>query len=253
MTHPHRTVPVPGPGDLRTCANWSCIRRMPAHGPDPAALMQVLEAAVDAVAASIVKDAELAGTPKPQQAYEEQFLQAYWTGVEFLADPPQPKRLVAEAEFSGLMCLEQLHTRILPRLRAAERVLLVDQPIGVTVPDGGGGTVAFLHRLARVGADRETNLIRAYIWRIDDPCRIDWMMPVRRQRTAIVLRYLAERYPGHQLASVQAYLQRDVLIESACTPDDLRSLGLVLGAQALLIADRESAPLGRSPITASRN
>jgi hypothetical protein len=121
------------------------------------------------------------------------------------------------------------------------------------VPDGQGGKVTFAHSLGRVGWDQKSGIIRAYMWRIDDLQKIDWMAPLRRQQTGIVLQYLAKHYPGQRLASVQAYLAADTLIESECTPEDLRRMDLVLCAQALLIADRERNPLGPPPVTASRN
>jgi hypothetical protein len=253
MSDPNRTIPLPTPGDLRTCSHWSCLQRRPAVGPDPAAVMQTLEAVVDAVAASITMDAEVSGTPKPWETYEDEFLTQYWTRVDLLADPPHPKRLLAEAEFRGLLCLEQLCTRILPRLMASERPLLVNHQIRIAVPDGQDGKVIFRHSLARVGWDQTAGIIRAYQWRIDDPQHIDWMAPLRQQRTGIALQYLAKHYPGQRLASVQAHLLADTLIESECTPEDLRRINLVLRAQALLVANRERYPLGSPPVTAARN
>jgi hypothetical protein len=229
------------------------LQRRPAAGPDPAALMQMLETVVESVAASMVLDTEMSGTPKPWDTYEDQFLGAYWNRVDLLADPPYPKRLVADAEFRGLLCLQHLGTKILPRLVATERVLLVNKWVRVAVPDGQGGKVTFAHSLGRVGWDQKSGIIRAYMWRIDDLQKIDWMAPLRRQQTGIVLQYLAKHYPGQRLASVQAYLAADTLIESECTPEDLRRMDLVLCAQALLIADRERNPLGPPPVTASRN
>jgi hypothetical protein len=253
MPIPDPSITLPTPGDLRTCSHWSCLQRRPAAGPDPAALMQMLETVVESVAASMVLDTEVSGTPKPWDTYEDQFLQEFWTRVDFLADPPHPKRLSAEAEFRGLLCLELLNTRILPRLMASERLLLVNKRVRVAVPDGRGGKVSFAHSLGRVGWDQQAGIIRAYLWRIDDVQKIDWMAPLRQQQTGIVLQYLAKHYPGQRLASVQAYLVADTLIESECTPEDLRRMNLVLRAQALLVANRERNPLGPSPVTASRN
>jgi hypothetical protein len=253
MSNPNRTFSLPTPGDLRTCSRWSCLQRRPAAGPDPAALMQVLETVVESVAASMVLDAEVTRTPKAPDAYEDQFLNQYWNRVELLADPPYPKRLLAETEFRGLLCLQHLGTKILPRLMATEQLLLVNKWVRVAVPDGQGGKVSFTHSLARVGWDQNAGIIRAYLWRIDDLQKIDWMAPLRQQQTGIVLQYLARHYPGQRLASVQAYLVADTLIESECTPEDLRRINLVLRAQALLVANRERNPLGPSPVTASRN
>jgi hypothetical protein len=253
MTTPDRNLTLPTPGDLRTCSHWSCLHRRPATGPDPAALMQLLEAVVDSVAAMMVMDAEVSKTPKAWDAYEGEFLKEYWTRVEFLADPPHPKRLLAEAEFRGLLGLEQLHIRILPRLMASERPLVVNKGIQIALPNGHGGRVAFRHTVARVGWDEKVGVIRAYVWRIDDVQKIDWMAPIRQQRTGIVLQHLAHQYPGYRLASVQAYLLADTLIETPCTSEDLRRIDLTLRAQALLIADRERDPFGPPPLTATRN
>jgi hypothetical protein len=253
MTTPDSSFELPTPGDLRTCSHWSCLQRRPATGPDPAALMQMLETVVESVAASMVLDAEVSRTPKTPDVYEDQFLNQYWTRVDLLADPPYPKRLLAEAEFRGLLCLEQLGTRILPRLMASERLLLVNHRIRVAVPDGRGGKVHFGHNLARVGWDQTLGVIRTYYWRVDDLQKVDWTAPLRQQRTGIVLQYLATHYPGHQLASVQAHLIADTLIETPCTPEDLRRVDLTLRAQALLITDRERNPLGPPPVTAARN
>jgi hypothetical protein len=253
MTTPDRSFALPTPGDLRSCTHWSCLNRRPATGPDPAALMQLLESVVDTVAATMVMDAEVSKAPKTWDAYEDQFLQAYWPRVDFLAAPPHPKRLLAEAEFRGLLCLELLHTRTLPRLMASERPLLVNRRIRMRVPDGRGGQIIFTHTLARVGLDEQTGLIRAYTWRINEYQKRDWTAPLRWQQTGIGLQYLAKRYPGHRLASVQAYLLADVLMETPCTPEDLRRVDLTLRAQGLLLRDRERNPLGPPPVTASQN
>jgi hypothetical protein len=63
----------PTSGDVRTCNKWSCLQRVPAYGPDPAAVLQLVERVVQEVAARMVIDTEVNNAPEPWDTYEGQF------------------------------------------------------------------------------------------------------------------------------------------------------------------------------------
>ena len=253
MTCPSRNFTLPIPGDLRTCSRWSCLKRQPAAGPDPAALFQLVEATVHTVAARIVLDTELAKSPQPADTYEGLYLDRFWAGVELLAEPKHPLSHLAEAEFRGLLCLEQLQNVLLPRFVAAEDLLLVNHAFQVPVPDGQSGEVVFQDRLARVSRDRETGTIKLYQWRTDDPFRMDWNPAERMEKTGLAMKVLAGRYPGHALTSVQVFLTGDVTQELSWSLEHFRGIDLMLSAKAMLIAAKGRHPLGPTPAWAARN
>ena len=252
MSKPFSPFTNPTTGDVRTCNKWSCLNRVPAYGPDPAVVLRLVDRAVQDVAARIVIDAEVNNAPEPWDTYEGMYLDQFWCGLE-LADTQYSRAFLEQAEFRGLLALEQLTSHVLPRLRQQENLLICNQPFAWRVPAGHAGTVTFKGRLARVGRDKTTDTIRLYEWRTGDYDAVDWLAHVRHQQTGLAMRWVQKRYPTYRLTSVQAYLVAGVTRERAWRPEDLRGVELVTRAQAMLIAEQDRTPLGQPPVPHGRN
>jgi len=242
----------PTPGDVRTCNKWSCLHRVPAAGPDPSVVLQLVDRVVHDVAARIVMDAEVHNAPQSWDTYEDLYLEQFWAGLA-LADPGYSRSFLQESEFRGLLALEQLSTNLLPRLREQEQLLICNRPFAWRVPAGRGATVGFKGRIARVARDTANGTIRLYEWRTGDYDAVDWLAYTRHLQTGLAMRWLQARYPAHRLACVQAYLVADVTQEREWRPEDLRGAEFVARAQAMAIADWDRAPLGRPPVSPGRN
>ncbi|HYL81757.1 MAG TPA: hypothetical protein VEU07_13140 [Candidatus Acidoferrum sp.] len=242
----------PTPNDVRTCTEWSCLHRAPAFGPDPAVVLRLVDRVVQDVAARIIMDAEVHNAPEPWDTYEGQFLDQFWCGLGTV-DTEYSRAFLEQSEFRGLLALEQLVAKVLPRLLQEEQLLICNRPLAWRVPAGRDKTVAFRGRIARVGREKATGTIRLYDWLTGDYDALDWLTPIRHQQTGLAMRWLQKRYPTSQLTSVQTYLVADVTREQEWRAEDLRSVELVARAQAMIIAERDRAPLGQPPVPLGRN
>jgi hypothetical protein len=255
MAKPQRTVSLPGFGDVRTCNRWSCLQRVPHFGPDPAALHQLVERVVQEVASTAVLDIEVYDEPAPLAYYTGHFREAFWARIPDLATPKYPAVLLAVAERRGMICLTQLVTQVLPRLKTTERHLAHNQPFAWEIPDGKGGILAIPGVIDRLAEDRASSTIRAYEWRLEDYQSLDWMAPLRTQRIGVVLGWLQARYPGQETVYVEAYLASDVLHPSTRSAQDLRHLQLLLPLQAAHASGPEgdTMPFGALPVIRGMN
>jgi hypothetical protein len=247
MSISSRSMPLPTPGDVRTCNRWACLQRVQAPGLDPAALAQLVETVVREVAASIVCDFEEAATPKPFDAYAGLFLEQFWAGVPHLADPHYPQALLAAAENRGATCLQILVERMLPRFMTNERLLLHHQQFTWTIPDGRGGTLTLRGCITRLAEDRASTDIRVYDWHLEDWQSIDWQAYARHQRAEIAAGWARSKYPDRQVTIVKAYLASDVTLASTWSADEQRGLEIMLQAQTMLAEQETTTQLFGCP------
>lgn len=214
MSNPPRLIHLPTPNEVRSCARWACLQRIPGTGPDPAVLSYHVERIVQAVATTAIEAAEVTGTIQTPDRYIDAFLQQYWEGLSTLPGPGYPKPLLAAAAERGGVCVETLVEQILPRLQYRERLLAHNQSFAWKISDGIGGELVIPGVIARLGEDKLTGVLRIYDWRIEDDPIFHAKAALRYQQIGVAMGWLKSHYPERETAHVEVFLLTDVAWET---------------------------------------
>lgn len=251
MSTRSRILHLPSTMDIRTCSRWACLNRIPGSGPDPAVLSHHIQRTVTDVAATVIEDAEVKGSLQATEHYVTAFLDRYWPVIPTLVGPEYPKSLVAVEEEKGVICIETLVERVVPRLQYAERLLAHAQSFEWRIPDGAGGELVIPGVIARLGEDRLTGTLRIYEWQIEQQKFPYLHAFLRFQQTGVALGWLRSQYPDREVVYSEVSLLSDTAWEWSRTAQELHLLEGLLQQQA----DQAEPlrPFGVPPVQFGRN
>ena len=200
---------------------------VPVPGPDLDALHELTARVMRDVAAVVIRDAEVRNAPRPTDAYEALFLEAFWAEAPSLFGPCPTRSLVARFEECGALCVEYFVEHLAPRLQGSERLIMHDQPITWAIPTRSRGVIRLASYVARLGEVLGSGTLRLYFWHTEDYPEHDARIDRRPDHVAIALGWLEDLFPGRPVRIVDAFLYSRVVTESSWSQEEIRGARLL--------------------------